>query len=123
MGGARIAGFAGDKLSAEAEASDGEIRARVIGTASQREVGVLDGFLGAIVRAATSGAPTTVALDLRELSYMNSSHFKLLVSMVAKLQKSGAPVILRLRSNDAYHWQKRSLPALKHLADELVVLE
>lgn len=123
MGVARIAGFTEDKLTAEAEREGEEIRARVSGTASQREVDALEGFFASIVREATSGGPMSVAVDLRDLRYMNSSHFKLLVSMVGKIHKSGAPVKLRLLSNDAYHWQKRSLPALKHLADELVSIE
>ena len=119
----RIAGFTEEKLSGEAESEGVEIRARVTGTASQREVAALEGFLGAVVAAAIGGPPTTVAMDLRDLKYMNSSHFKLLVTMVAKLKKSGAPVVLKLRVNESLHWQKRSLPALKHLAEDIVVLE
>jgi hypothetical protein len=123
VGATRIAEFNEEKLSGTADAGDGEVRARISGTASQREVATLDGFFAALVGAATTGTATTLTIDLRDLHYMNSSHFKLLVSLVGRLKKSGAPVVLRLRTNEAYHWQKRSLPALKHLADDLILLD
>jgi hypothetical protein len=127
VGATRIAEFTEEKLKGEADLDGADIHARLSGTASQREVVTLDTFLGVIVREATRGAPdgavTTVWLDLRDLHYMNSSHFKLLVSLVSKLKKSGLPLGLRLKTNETYHWQKRSLPALKHLADDLVSIE
>lgn len=123
MSGTRIAEFTEEKLRGEADLVEGEVRARVMGTASQREVVTLDTFFSSLVRAATTANATAVSLDLRDLHYMNSSHFKLLVSLVSRLKKSGSPIALRLKANETYHWQKRSLPALKHLADDIVTIE
>jgi hypothetical protein len=119
----RIAELAEEKLHGEADVDGGIVRARLCGTASQRHVAALEDFLAAIVRAVAARALTAITLDVRDLTYMNSAHFKLLVSLVARLQKHEPPVTLRLQTNDAVHWQKRSLPALKHLADDLVLLD
>ena len=124
MSGARFTGFTDEKLSGEAVLEGNEIRARVSGTASQREVAPLEAFFAMLAREAMiTDPPRLLTLDVRDLRYMNSSHFKLLISMVAKLKKSPAPVKLRLLVNDAYHWQKRGLPALKHLAEDLIDIE
>lgn len=118
-----VAELTQEKLTGAALAEGAEIRARVDGTASQRDVGPLDGFLGAIHAACLNGSVETVVVDVRALAYVSSSHFKVMVSWIGKMRALPARVRVRLLSNEKYHWQKRSLYALQHLAEEMISIE
>lgn len=121
---ARIGGFVVEKLSAEAVVEGHVVHARVAGTATQRDVGPLEVFFGELHEAcAARGEVREVVLDLRDVEYMNSSHFKTVVSWVGKMGALGRTVNVRVRSNPTVHWQKRSLHALALLADTFVTVE
>jgi hypothetical protein len=119
----RVAGFDVEKLIGEAVFDGTRIVARLRGSASHREVEALGHFLGAALAEALRVMVTEIVLDLCEVAYMNSSHFKALVSWLGRVAKVEPRVHVKLRSNPAYHWQKRSLDALRHLADDLVTIE
>lgn len=120
---AEIASFAVEKLSGSATLDGSAIAARLEGTASQRDIDALEDFLAAVLLAAQGGRVKRVAVDLREVAYMNSSHFKVLVAWLGRAGKSEPRIAVTLRGNQAYHWQKRSLDALKHLAESWVTIE
>lgn len=121
---ARIAGFVVDKLSAAAELDGEVVHARLAGTAAQRDVAPLEGVFAAIHAAcAARDEVREVVVDLRDLEYMSSSHLKTLVSWVGKMGALGRRVAVRVRSNPKYHWQKRSLHAVWHLAESFVTVE
>jgi hypothetical protein len=118
-----IASFAVEKLSGSARLDGPGVAARLEGTASQRDIDALEDFLAAVLRAAQGSHAKRIAVDLREVAYMNSSHFKVLVAWLGRVGKSAPPIAVTLRGNPAYHWQKRSLDALKHLAESWVTIE
>lgn len=68
---------------------------------------------------------TEVVCDLDELYFMNSSCFKALVSWVTTLSACDANkrYRIRIRSNRQLAWQRRSVEALRCLADRLVIVE
>ena len=123
MGGRDIASFEVEKLSGSAELDGSAVAARLEGTASQRDIVALEDFLGAVLRAAQKSNAKRIAVDLRDVSYMNSSHFKVLVAWLGRAGKTVPPIAVTLRGNPGYHWQKRSLDALKHLAESWVTIE
>jgi hypothetical protein len=118
-----IAELAEEKLTAAAMADEGTVRARIEGTASQRDVVPLDTFLGAVHAACGGGVVAQVVLDLRSLEYVSSSHLKVMVSWIAKMRALPSRVGVKLLANEKYHWQKRGLPALAHLAEDLVTID
>lgn len=118
-----IASFAVEKLSGSATLEGSAVAARLEGTASQRDIDALEDFLAAVLLAAQGAHVKRVAIDLREVAYMNSSHFKVLVAWLGRAGKSEPRIAVTLRGNHAYHWQKRSLDALKHLAESWVTIE
>ena len=120
---ARLVGFAQDKLKAEAVTDGTALRVHIEGTASQRDVTPLEELFAAIREACAVGGVTEVALDLRAVEYMNSSHFKTLVGWLGSMAKLPSRVPVRLLANEKHHWQKRSLHALPGLADGLVTIE
>jgi hypothetical protein len=118
-----IAAFAVDKLSGSAKLDGSAVSARLEGTASQRDIDALEDFLAALLLAAQGAHAKRVAVDLRDVAYMNSSHFKVLVAWLGRAGKCEPKIAVTLRGNPSYHWQKRSLDALKHLAESWVTIE
>jgi hypothetical protein len=119
----RIAGFVQDKLDAEATDDGGVARVRLDGSASHRDVAPLEELFGELHAACARGGIREVVVDLRTLAYLNSSHFKTLVSWIGRMQKLEPRIPVRFLSNDQHHWQKRSLHALRHLAEDFVFIE
>jgi hypothetical protein len=118
-----VASFQVEKLAGEAAVDGGVVAARLSGTASHRDLSALDGFLATVLDEARRAGAAGIVLDLRDVGYMNSSHFKSLVSWLGRVGKSEPRVTVTLRGNPHYHWQKRSLDALGHLAEGLVTVE
>ena len=119
----RIAGFVQDKLTAEAIDDGGVLRLRLDGNASQRDVAPLDDFFNELHGACARGAIHEVVVDLRTLAYLNSSHFKTVVSWIGRMQNLDPKIPVRFLANEKHHWQKRSLHALRHLAEDFVFIE
>jgi hypothetical protein len=119
VGAVELASFAVGSLSGVARVDDGVVAAQLRGTASVRDIGSLETFLAAIL----VDSAREVRLDLRQVVYMNSSHFKTLVAWLGRAGKQKPPLPVRLRGNRAHHWQKRGLEALKHLAEDWVTVD
>ena len=66
-----------------------------------------------------------VVCDLDELYFMNSSCFKCLVTWVTSLLATdpGKRYRIRVRSNRQLAWQRRSVEALRCLAERIVIVE
>lgn len=66
-----------------------------------------------------------VAVDMRELEFMNSSCFKCLITWLSDLLEQPADQRYRIRflSDPTKHWQHRSLRALSCFAVDLVSIE
>jgi hypothetical protein len=118
-----IAAFEVEKLRGAATVAGTEVAVYLAGTASQRDIDALEAFLGAVLGAAQSGAAARIVVDLRDVAYMNSSHFKVLVAWIGRVGKSSPPIPVTLRGNREFHWQKRSLDALRHLAESWVTID
>jgi len=123
VGAVQVASFQVEKLAGEAAVEGGVVAARLSGTASHRDLSALDGFLAALLDAARRAPAAAIVLDLRDVGYMNSSHLKSLVSWLGRAGKSEPRLSVTLRANPRHHWQKRSLDALGHLAEGLVMVE
>ncbi|AKV04211.1 hypothetical protein AKJ09_10874 [Labilithrix luteola] len=67
----------------------------------------------------------SVAIDLTQLEFMNSSCFKAFVSWIDRVQQMDAQKQYRIRfvSNPAILWQRRSLHALQCFAAELISID
>lgn len=68
---------------------------------------------------------TEVAVDMRELEFMNSSCFKCLITWLSDLLEQPEEQRYRIRflSDSTKHWQHRSLRALSCFAVDLVTIE
>ena len=66
-----------------------------------------------------------VAVDMRELEFMNSSCFKCLITWLSDLLEQPAELRYQIRflSDSTKHWQHRSLRALSCFATDLVSIE
>ncbi len=66
-----------------------------------------------------------VAVDMRELEFMNSSCFKCLITWLSDLLEQPPERRYRIRfvSDPTKHWQQRSLRALSCFAVDLVTIE
>ena len=112
-------------LTAEGTSVPAGIYVRLGGTAELPSATGLGEFLGTLHLEATRLAATRVEVDLRALTFMNSSCFKQLVTWIAKLEQlpeaSQYRVVFRL--NPALRWQHASLEALRCFAADHVEIE
>jgi hypothetical protein len=85
--------------------------------------------LGAVLRQlhdeVVKASAAEVAVDFRNLEFMNSSCFKEFVSWLAGLEDLEPSKRYRIRflSSPDMHWQRRSLNALACFAGDLVTIE
>ena len=123
MAGTKVAAFEVEKLAGEAFFDGRTVAARLVGSASHRDIEALDHFLAKVLAEARRVLVTSIVLDLRDVGYMNSSHFKSLVSWLGSVAKAQPRVEVKVRANQQHHWQKRSLTALCNLTDGLVTID
>ncbi len=96
-------------------------------------IGTADASVHAQVQAAVTAMReqaralnvSEVAVDMRELEFMNSSCFKCLITWLSDLLEQPADQRYRIRflSDPAKHWQHRSLRALSCFAVDFVSIE
>jgi anti-anti-sigma factor len=120
---ATIATLQADRLTGEIDDLGGHLSVRFAGTGDLRTVVELDQFLTTLHREAEARQVREVIVDLKQVEFLNSSCFKAFVSWLGRLQDSKGPYHVRLLSSSKYHWQKRSLHALRCFAAEHVTIE
>lgn len=98
---------------------------KLLGTADANEHAHVQQATTAMREQARALAVTEVAVDMRELEFMNSSCFKCLITWLSDLLEQPVDQRYRIRflSNPARHWQLRSLRALSCFAVDLVSIE
>ena len=96
---------------------------KLSGNGDAEAVSVLDRFLKLLHKNLTDEGCTSVAVDLGELYFMNSSCLKAFVSWIYKVNTTGRPYQIRLQMNPRQPWQRRSLEPLKRLAPAVVFLD
>lgn len=102
-------------------------------TATLRLMGTADASVHAYVQQAVTVMReqasalrvSEVAVDMRELEFMNSSCFKCFITWLSDLLEQPAEQRYRIRflSDPSKHWQHRSLRALSCFAVDLVTIE
>lgn len=112
-------------ITAESTLEDGAIRVRFTGTADVEAKSPLDAFIKQLHATTSQLALGKVVLDVRELTFMSSACFKILVAWLAVVRDSEASQQYRIdiRSNPNKLWQRRSLAALSCFASNLVTIE
>jgi hypothetical protein len=103
----------------------GTISVRLAGTADTEIRANLDQFVQQLHAEAVRVGAANVAVDLRELEFMNSSCLKVFVTWLAKLRdlEASKQYRIQIRSNPQLLWQRRSLAALSCFAADLVTIE
>jgi len=103
----------------------GTIVVRLLGSADFAMSAELDEFLAHVHLESMRLGITLVALDIRGLHFMNSSCIRSVTSWicgVAALPEEDQYRI-RLESNPTFHWQSKSIHALRNLAPHLIDVE
>jgi len=120
-----LADVNGDQLVIHGKVTDGVIDVRLSGTADTAVRTELDDYVQRLHAESLRLHVPAVVVDLRELEFMNSSCLKVFVSWLALLRElePDAQYKLRIRSNPALLWQRRSLAALSCFAIDLVTIE
>lgn len=87
-------------------------------------VGALARYLKLVHEEAVRLGSDEVKFDFRDLDFMNSSCFKSFVSWIDTVSRS-APASYKIKflANPAQHWQRRSLEALRRMAESVVTIE
>jgi hypothetical protein len=113
-------------LASTVSFEDGIVRIVLTGSADSFEAkSDLETTMQRLHDEALRVATSKVVVDLRGLSFMNSSCFKVFVSWLASVRAldESKQYKIHLVSSPAVSWQKRSLNALSCFAVNLVVIE
>lgn len=104
---------------------DSGISVRFAGTADAEAKDDLDGFIKKLHTESMRLGIARVAIDFRELAFMNSSCFKIFVAWLAQVRDLSPDKQYRIQlySNPNLLWQRRSLAALSCFASNLVTIE
>ena len=103
---------------------DGVMRIKMSGAVEMRDPGdLLTPYWNKIDEGARERALRRVEVDLRDLSFMNSSGILTLVRWITKVKSHGAgnAYQLVLQYDRNVTWQRTSIPILAKLAPEVVV--
>jgi anti-anti-sigma factor len=114
-----------DQLGIDGRLVDDIIEVQLAGTADTAVRAELDDYITKLHAEAVRLNVPAVVVDLRELEFMNSSCLKVFVAWLAILRELEpiAQYRIRIRSNPALLWQRRSLAALSCFAIDLVTIE
>lgn len=115
----------GDQLGITGRILDGVVEVKLAGTADTAVRAELDDYVTKLHAEAIQLKVPAVIVDLRELEFMNSSCLKVFVAWLALLRElePTSQYKVRIRSNPALLWQRRSLAALSCFAIDLVTIE
>ncbi len=105
---------------------DGEmLLVRFTGNADMNAMKILSSCLKRLHDEAVRLQVREVMCDFTGLFFMNSSCFKSFVAWITTVEalEPRARYRIRMRSNMQLHWQKRSLEALRCLAEKIVTIE
>jgi hypothetical protein len=100
-----------------------EARVRFSGAGDTEGVALLERFLGLLHQDLVARGIAEVAVDLEQLTFINSSCLKALVSWIYKVDTGGRPYKIVLLRNPRMHWQKSSLSTLQRLAPQVVSIK
>jgi hypothetical protein len=117
--------LSGGVISADANLAEDTISVRFAGTADVEARAELDGFVKKLHTESVRLGVKNVAIDFRELGFMNSSCFKIFVTWLAQLGElaKDQQYKIQIRSDPNLLWQRRSLAALSCFAVDLVTIQ
>jgi hypothetical protein len=105
--------------------ADARLTIKFSGNADMAAISTLSVYLKSVHIQAQKLGVREVAFDLRELYFMNSSCFKSFVTWIEAASSADKSEAYRIKflANAKLHWQRRSLEALRCLADHIVSVE
>jgi anti-anti-sigma factor len=114
-----------NSLVVEAKFEGSVMAVRFSGTADSETTGDLERVVEKLHSEAQRLGAKKVTANFRDLEFMNSSSFKVLVTWLADVRELDAAHQYRIhiQSNPEHHWQSRSLEALRCFAVDLVSIE
>ena len=98
-------------------------RVRFSGAGDTEGVAVFERFLALLHDEVVAHGLKQIAVDLEQLTFINSSCLKALVSWIYKVDTGGRPYTIVLLRNPRMHWQKSSLSTLQRLAPQVVSIQ
>ena len=112
-------------FSASAELEGTSLQAMFTGNADLNVKTQLDQFLLSLHQCALVKGVAEVAVDVRNLEFINSSCLKAFVTWISSVQAQRAEQQYRIifLSSPRLHWQRRSLHALSCFAADLVSIQ
>ena len=116
-----LAPLSAEGLSIVPRFDDGVLRVTISGAVEMREPGdVLNPFWLHVDEEARRHNIRKIEVDLRDLSFMNSSGILTLVRWITKA-KAGSAYQIVLRYDRNVTWQRTSIPTLAKLAPNVVI--
>jgi hypothetical protein len=114
-----------EHLTTDTAVSPTAISAKFVGSAEADAKPLLDAYWRGVNEVALKSAVKEVALDFRDLHFMNSSCLNAFVTWIGAVQDVAPEQQYHFRfiSNPKHMWQERSLAALTCFAVDLITVE
>lgn len=112
-------------LTVQTEQTGDVITAQFVGTGELPSTEPLTRALEQLHAAALASQSKEVVVDFHKLVFMNTSCFRSFITWVTEVQELPAESQYKIRmlSNAAIQWQRRSLQALRCLATDIVTIQ
>ena len=105
--------------------ANGRVCVKFCGNGDMSAVATLAGYLQLVHKEATRLDAQEVMFDFSSLYFMNSNCFKSFVSWIDTVKSGVAGGAYRITfvANPQLHWQRRSLEALRRMAEHVVFVQ
>jgi hypothetical protein len=107
-------------FSIRAEGDGRLIRVLLSGTADLRSHTALESFLATLHRETLAAGADEVRVDVRNVEFMSSACFRLVLAWVSKVVENAQPYRISFFADTDSTWQRRSMEALSSFAGPLV---
>ena len=105
--------------------ANGRVCVKFCGNGDMSAVATLAGYLQLVHKEAMRVEADEVMFDFSSLYFMNSNCFKSFISLIDTVKAGAAGRAYRITfvANPRLHWQRRSLEALRRMAERVVFVQ
>jgi hypothetical protein len=119
----KVEEITGEVFSTQSRSAGDKVTVRLIGCLDLETAPTLQKILNQLARAVDAGDLAEIEFEIENLYLLSSSAISYFASWLKTVRASGRVRLVKFKMNPNLAWQRRSLDALRRLAEPLVSLE